>query len=196
MSTTKIQTRSRCILLWIAVVMVCALCGMRAQAQIDPQAEKGDAVFRDLANPVPGWRNVGHTAIYWGYYISWPDNHLRHTVIQAPGTGSGSSYTVAYSPFDDESYPPTFLSVNTYWGARNSSNISPATWNGSANSMSASRRDTIITEAQALIGTAYCWYNIWDDWFYLDGTVSCEPRSASPTYPRYIRCDGVVQWVY
>jgi hypothetical protein len=185
--------RNRGILLWI-VAMWCALCGMCVQAQIDPQAEKGDAVFRNL---VKLGITVGHTAIYWGYYINgWPDNQFRHTVIEAVGTGSSSSSTVAYCPFDDESYPPTFLSGNTYWGAGNRSSLSPATWNGSANTMSAARRDTIITEAQQLIGTPYCWYNIWDDWLGLDGTVSCEPRSASPTYPSYIRCDGVVQWVY
>ena len=34
-------------LLWIVAVW-CALCGMRAQAQIVSQAEKGDAVFRNL----------------------------------------------------------------------------------------------------------------------------------------------------
>lgn len=176
---------------WIVAVL-CALCGMRAQA--DPQAEKGDAVFRNLV--VLGI-TVGHAGIYWGYYISgWPDNQFRHTVIQAVGTGSSSASTVSYSPFDDESYPPTFLSGNTYWGARNRSSLSPATWNGSANSMSAARRDSIITEAQQLIGTAYCWYNIWDNSLGLDGTVSCEPTNAYPTYPSYIRCDGVVQWVY
>jgi len=193
MSTTNIQMKNRRILLWIMAVW-CALCGMRAQAQIDPQAEKGDAVFRNLV--VLGI-TVGHAAIYWGYYINgWPDNQFRHTVIEAEGTGSSSSSTVSYCPFDDASYPPTFLSGNTYWGAGNRSSLSPATWDSSANSMSAARRDAIITDAQQLIGTPYCWYNIWDNSSGYDGTVSCEPRSTYPTYPSYIRCDGVVQWVY
>jgi hypothetical protein len=168
----------------------CALAG------IDPQAEKGDAAFRDLFKVSI---NVGHTGIYYGY-IPWTDNQWRHTVIQASGTGGSTSYAVDYRPFDDENLPPTFmggLAASSYWGAGNRSSLNPATWNGSTNSMTAARRDAIITEAEQLLGTAYCWYwGIWEDSYGNDGSVSCEPRSLYPTYPTYIRCDGVVQWVY
>lgn len=183
---------------WI-VALLCVSCGMRVQAQIDPQAEKGDAIFRDLFKV---GINVGHTAIYYGYYVFTWDGQWRHSVIQASGTGSDTPFAVAYRPFDYGygTSSPTFmggLAASAYWGAGNRSTLSPATWNGSANSMSAARRDAIITEAQQLIGTAYCWYwGIWEDYYGNDASVSSEPRSINPIYPYYIRCDGVVQWVY
>ena len=185
---------------WIVAVW-CAFCGMRAQAQIDPQAEKSDAVFRNL---VKLGVTVGHTGIYYGYYgyYSIWDGQFRHSVIQASGTGSDTPFAVAYRPFDYgyTTSTPTFmggLAASDYWGAGNRSTRTPATWDGSANSMTAARRDAIITEAQQLIGTQYCWYwGIWEDYYGNDASVSSEPRSVSPTYPYYIRCDGVVQWVY
>ena len=196
MSKIHVQIGNRSMRFWIVAVW-CAICAICVQARIDPQAEKGDAVFRDLYK---AGINVGHTAIYYAYYAYTADNQYIHTVIQASGTGGDTPYAVAFRPFDYESYPPTFMSglaASSYWGAGNRSTLSPATWNGSANSMTAARRDSIITEAQYLLGTAYCWYwGIWEDSNGNDGTVSCEPRSASPTYPSYIRCDGVVQWVY
>ena len=64
-------------LLWIVAVW-CAFCGMHAQAQIDPQAEKGDAIFRNL-NKLGV--TVGHTAIYYGYYVFTWDSQWRHSVI-------------------------------------------------------------------------------------------------------------------
>ena len=196
MSKIYTQIGNRSMRFWI-VAAWCAFYAICAQARIDPQAEKGDAVFRDLFK---AGINVGHTAIYYAYYAYTADNQYIHMVIQASGTGSDTPYAVAFRPFDYESYPPTFmngLEESAYWGAGNRSTLSPATWDGSANSMTAARRDAIITEAQQLIGTAYCWYwGIWEDSYGNDGSVSCEPRSTYPIYPSYIRCDGVVQWVY
>ena len=63
-------------------------------AQIDPQAEKGDALFRDCAE----FACFSHASIYYGYYANKWDGHWQHTVIQA--LGYDCDPTVMFCPFD------------------------------------------------------------------------------------------------
>ncbi len=177
---------------WVAL-LVGLFFTARSLAGIDPQAELGDALFRDAA---PG-QLFSHAAIYCGCYVTVWSNAYRHAVIQA----SGYDYnpTVGLCPFD-YSMPgwPTFMNdapSNAYLtnnlGPRNCSNLSPATWDGSTNLMTAARRNAIVTEAVVLVnaGISYDITALWNNF--------CEPRDPSSTgYPTLMRCDGVVVWVY
>lgn len=172
------------------IISFCLLWPVSVRAEMVPFAEKGDAVFRNL---IVESVTAGHAAIYQGYYWHTWDSTYRHSVIQASGTGDSSPYVVDYRPFDYAAAPPTFMgdySASDYWGAHNRSLLSPATWDASANSMSAARRDSIVTEAQTLLGAGYVWFwNIWSP-------ASCEPRDSNPSIPAQVRCDGLVHWVY
>lgn len=75
-----------------------------AFAQNDPQAEKGDGLFKD--GSFGSWGiYTGHAAIYYGYYADTWGGQYRHTVIQA----SGPSYSLDVRPFDYTSASPTFI---------------------------------------------------------------------------------------
>ena len=157
-----------------------------ATAEIYPRAEVGDAVFRDL-NYLGV--NVGHAGIYEAYFQRSRGGSFRHSVIQASGDG----YTVDWWYFDYQySDWPTFMGgqpQSAYKGAWNRSNQSPPTWDGSPNSMTQARRDSIITEARRLFGAGYIlWTGLWSP-------SSREPRSNDPV-PNDVRCDGLVHWVY
>ena len=66
-------------------------------AEFDPQAETGDALFRDGGST--------HAAIYYGYYQVLVDGQYRHRVIQA----SGFWYSIGYALFNDLDPYPSFM---------------------------------------------------------------------------------------
>ena len=167
-------------------------------AEVAPQAEKGDALFRDAT--ISG-HYFSHAAIYYGYYQFVWDGQFHDSVIQAH---SDQSPAVKYATFDyvalDQSYPyvsfmdgePSSAYFMTGLGPRNCSNLSPPTWkNGMSNSMSPALRDAIVSEAITLVGKGLSYFllTLWNN--------SCDPRNPSSTgYPTTMRCDGVVVWVY
>jgi hypothetical protein len=167
--------------------------GGLASAQTDPQAEKGDGLFKD--GGAGSWGlYTGHAAVYYGYYSSTWGGQYRHTVIQASGPG----YSLDIRPFDYTAASPTFLGndpVSDYTesghGARNG--CSHGTWDGSANTMTLARRSAIITESIRLVGVGvtypsfYVYPDLWDP-------TSLNPRSTGT--PTAMRCDGLVEWVY
>jgi len=174
-----------------------------ASADIDPQAERGDALFKDGSDGlslyqwgIPLQLNPGHAAVYYGYYQFMIDGQYRHMVIQA----RGDNYAIDYSPFDYTPAWPTFIgeepSSYNKPGLGPRTSCSHGTWKpGMACEMTPAARDVIITEAKRLIGVAYPWWsivhppNLWEP-------TSLDPRSTFIGTPTAMRCDGLVEWVY
>ena len=174
-------------------------------AQIDPQAEKGDALFRDCAE----FACFSHASIYYGYYANKWDGHWQHTVIQA--SGYDCDPTVMFCPFDyvtisgcsgcSDSSCPTFMGSElesmyseSGLGPRNCSSLSPPTWKqGMGNSMTPALRDSVISESIFLVGQGIS-YNVLYLW--TPGWPVCNPEDSSPITPGTMRCDGLAEWVY
>ena len=158
-------------------------------AEFDPQAETGDALFRDGGST--------HAAIYYGYYQVLVDGQYRHRVIQA----SGFWYSIGYALFNDLDPYPSFMAgypsgnyTKQGLGPRNAS--SHGTWDGTTCEMTSKRRSVIITESIRLIGAGVAYPSL----IAVAGTLweptSLNPRSTPIGTPTLMRCDGLVEWVY
>ncbi|MEW6095519.1 MAG: Ig-like domain-containing protein [bacterium] len=160
------------------LIVLLLLRGVSAYAEVEPNCEMGDAVFR---NKVPeAILGVGfhHAGIYFcshskgdevyvetapPYYINITNSDLKHSVIEAVGEHG----TVSCQPFIDSyvNFP------GGYKGAYNSGD------------MDAEKRRKIIATAWMQKGAKY----VKDRW----------PGIKNPTgFPKTFRCDGLVEYCY